>query len=881
MSFNVGELVGYLRLDTSGVGKGIRTAQAEVKRGLTSMDKDAGQAGSKVGTAFAGGLGKALKAGAGIFAGAMVLDKVVAYFRGAIDLAGESAAAVKRTNIVFGQNSTAMQAWAANAARSFGLSSAAALSSAASFGDMFAQLGFAGDKAAGMSKQVVALAADLGAFKGLGTEDVLERIAAGFRGEYDSLQLLVPSISAAAIEQQAMADTGKKSAAALTQQEKAAATLAVVTKGAANAIGFYAKNVDDKAQAERTAAAAAQDLAVKVGNMLLPAYTALVRFGRDQVIPFLSGTADAVAAASVVIGPLVSGIGSLVTAFRDLPGPLQAGILGMATFLLMRDKFAGFGTAVSSHLATAKSTVQSFGEAVKYAGQASERAGGGLAGFAAGARTFTGSALSLKGAASGLLGVLGGPWGAAFTGATMLVGAWVQKQAEGKARVQELSDSLDQQTGAITDNTRALMARRLADEGVLQLAKDMGLALDLVTDAALGNAEAYRQVSEAAQAYLSGVGTDEVAVGSALDRLREFQGALKDVNGETTEAVQLAELRSAAMGQSATATSSAVGPTQDHARSLDNEGRAADAAASALQGYVDAITKAAKPVLDARDAHRQVEEALLRVNEVIASNGKNLDEHAAKSDKAKRAALDNQGALDAVAKALGGELDAMRQAGAGHTELDAKLSASRAQLYETARRFNMTEAEAKAYVDQVLAIPPSKVTDVTINTEAALWKVKQLKAQLDLIRDKTVSVTLIQQTKNAVAHGADWQANGSIRMDGVRMMASGDITRQAMIMRRTAPILWNEAQGGESYIPLAPSKRARSLRIWEKTGELLGVGAGGGGGLSADALASAVSHGVAKGLNGALDGATLRLGDVDKITNEVAAQLLIARRRAL
>ena len=881
MSFNVGELVGYLRLDTSGVGKGIRTAQAEVKRGLTSMDKDAGQAGSKVGTAFAGGLGKALKAGAGIFAGAMVLDKVVAYFRGAIDLAGESAAAVKRTNIVFGQNSTAMQAWAANAARSFGLSSAAALSSAASFGDMFAQLGFAGDKAAGMSKQVVALAADLGAFKGLGTEDVLERIAAGFRGEYDSLQLLVPSISAAAIEQQAMADTGKKSAAALTQQEKAAATLAVVTKGAANAIGFYAKNVDDKAQAERTAAAAAQDLAVKVGNMLLPAYTALVRFGRDQVIPFLSGTADAVAAASVVIGPLVSGIGSLVTAFRDLPGPLQAGILGMATFLLMRDKFAGFGTAVSSHLATAKSTVQSFGEAVKYAGQASERAGGGLAGFAAGARTFTGSALSLKGAASGLLGVLGGPWGAAFTGATMLVGAWVQKQAEGKARVQELSDSLDQQTGAITDNTRALMARRLADEGVLRLAKDMGLALDLVTDAALGNAEAYRQVSEAAQAYLSGVGTDEVAVGSALDRLREFQGALKDVNGETTEAVQLAELRSAAMGQSATATSSAVGPTQDHARSLDNEGRAADAAASALQGYVDAITKAAKPVLDAREAHRQVEEALLRVNEVIASNGKNLDEHAAKSDKAKRAALDNQGALDAVAKALGGELDAMRQAGAGHTELDAKLSASRAQLYETARRFNMTEAEAKAYVDQVLAIPPSKVTDVTINTEAALWKVKQLKAQLDLIRDKTVSVTLIQQTKNAVAHGADWQANGSIRMDGVRMMASGDITRQAMIMRRTAPILWNEALGGESYIPLAPSKRARSLRIWEKTGELLGVGAGGGGGLSADALASAVSHGVAKGLNGALDGATLRLGDVDKITNEVAAQLLVARRRAL
>jgi hypothetical protein len=59
-------------------------------------------------------------------------------------------------------------------------------------------------------------------------------------------------------------------------------------------------------------------------------------------------------------------------------------------------------------------------------------------------------------------------------------------------------------------------------------------------------------------------------------------------------------------------------------------------------------------------------------------------------------------------------------------------------------------------------------------------------------------------------------------------MAAGDVTRNAIIMARTSPILWNEAPGGESYIPLHPSRRARSLAIWERTGQLLGAGSSSG-----------------------------------------------------
>jgi hypothetical protein len=61
-----------------------------------------------------------------------------------------------------------------------------------------------------MSTDVVKLAADLGSFNNLETGDVLERIQAAFRGEYDSLQLLIPNINAARVEQEAMAETGKR-----------------------------------------------------------------------------------------------------------------------------------------------------------------------------------------------------------------------------------------------------------------------------------------------------------------------------------------------------------------------------------------------------------------------------------------------------------------------------------------------------------------------------------------------------------------------------------------------------------------------------------------------------------------------------------------------
>jgi len=59
----------------------------------------------------------------------------------------------------------------------------------------------------------------------------------------------------------------------------------------------------------------------------------------------------------------------------------------------------------------------------------------------------------------------------------------------------------------------------------------------------------------------------------------------------------------------------------------------------------------------------------------------------------------------------------------------------------------------------------------------------------------------------------------------IRFLARGGfLPDEAMIQPPGTLVQWAEPEtGGEAFIPLHPSKRERSLRIWEQTGELLGV----------------------------------------------------------
>lgn len=219
-------------------------------------------------------------------------QKIGEFFIGSISGASDLNETVSKSKTIFGNYFSGIDTWTNRSAETLGLSKAAALDAAAGFGNMFQQLGFVGQTAADMSRAVVQTSADLGSFNNLETADVADRMSAAFRGEYDSLQALIPNINAARVEQEAMAATGKTNAAELTAQEKAAAVLAIVQKDGAAAMGDFAKTADGAANKGKTATAMMEEQQSKLGGLLLPAWTGFLGFLTDTAIPGFSSLID-------------------------------------------------------------------------------------------------------------------------------------------------------------------------------------------------------------------------------------------------------------------------------------------------------------------------------------------------------------------------------------------------------------------------------------------------------------------------------------------------------------------------------------------------------------------------------------------------------------
>ncbi|UYL87147.1 tape measure protein [Microbacterium phage OscarSo] len=236
------------------------------------------QAGENIGKKVFGGI-------IGAWAAIGAAEKIGNFFTGSITGASDLNETLSKSSAIFGSSASAIESWGDTAARTVGLSKEAAIGSAAAFGDMFLQLGFAQDAATGMSTAVVQAAADLGSFSNLETADVAERIAAAFRGEYDSLQAVIPNINAARVESEALAASGKTVASELTAQEKAAAVLAIVQKDGARAMGDFARTSDGAANQQKILTAQMEDQQAKLGGLLLPAWTGFLGVLNDQVVP--------------------------------------------------------------------------------------------------------------------------------------------------------------------------------------------------------------------------------------------------------------------------------------------------------------------------------------------------------------------------------------------------------------------------------------------------------------------------------------------------------------------------------------------------------------------------------------------------------------------
>lgn len=214
---------------------------------------------------------------------------------------------ISKSDTIFKENVKVVEKWAEGAADSIGQSKQQALEAAASFGNMFDQLGFAEDATADMSTSMVELASDFASFHNADVTQVLEAQAAAFRGEYDAVQRFVPTINAAAVQEQALAMGLAETTDELDAQDKALATQKLLMEGAGEAAGDFERTSGGLANRLRIMKARSENFAASVGMRLIP----FVERALDLFESWAGPVGDAAEAAfynvSRALTPLVDG----------------------------------------------------------------------------------------------------------------------------------------------------------------------------------------------------------------------------------------------------------------------------------------------------------------------------------------------------------------------------------------------------------------------------------------------------------------------------------------------------------------------------------------------------------------------------------------------
>ena len=271
----------------------------------------------------------------------------------AIKLASDFEESLNKVNVAFGSASGSVQDFAKTTLQQFGIAQGTALDMAALFGDMSTSMGLSVDTAAELSTSLVGLAGDLASFKNMNIEEVTTALNGVFTGETESLKRLGVVMTQVNLEQFAMEQGIKKTIKEMTQAEKVQLRYQFVMEKTANAHGDFARTSDGAANQMRIFQESMKELGANIGQLILPAFTKLVKFGNDLVkaIGRLSPEAKRLGLAFAGIAaalPIILTVGgSLVTVFGAMLSPIGLIATSLAVIAgLIYTKWEGFKTVL-------------------------------------------------------------------------------------------------------------------------------------------------------------------------------------------------------------------------------------------------------------------------------------------------------------------------------------------------------------------------------------------------------------------------------------------------------------------------------------------------------------------------------------------------------
>jgi len=311
------------------VAKGFQSA---VAKELDGVGGPGGVAGKKAGDGFSSGFGSSLKKLAVVAGGALAAAGVGSFLKDSIKQASDLGESVNAVEVVFQGAADGIKKLGETSATALGLSNVEFNAAAVQFSSFATKIAGDGGDVVGAIDELTTRGADFASVMNLEVSDALAIFQSGLAGETEPLKKFGIDLSAAAIEQYALANGIGEAGRALTEQEKVQARYGALMEQTAVTQGDFANTSDSLANSQRILGANFENMQATVGQALVPAFAALTTSlipVVDQLGPVLTGVMEELSPVvadlagqipELLVGfmPLIPVIGQLVSTFLEL-----------------------------------------------------------------------------------------------------------------------------------------------------------------------------------------------------------------------------------------------------------------------------------------------------------------------------------------------------------------------------------------------------------------------------------------------------------------------------------------------------------------------------------------------------------------------------------
>jgi len=243
------------------------------------------------------------------------------------------------------------------------------------------------------------------------------------------------------------------------------------------------------------------------------------------------------------------------------------------------------------------------------------------------------------------------------------------------------------------------------------------------------------------------------------------------------------------------------------AQAADDAGREFQSVNDALEDTIDNLQLLRGYSLDATESSIEVTESQIALRKALKDSNGSLDDQTEKGRAALQALVDHLRTVEQDAKnqgLLAGSTDATTKA------FDRQVAGLRRML----RQMGVGKEQADRLLRSLVNLDEDFRTLVYADTDQAESAVRRLKGYIETINGQTFYFDVVGRGRVFEGSGGmlEFYAAGGMRERHVAQIAPAGVTR-----------VWNEPEtGGEAYIPLAASKRARGKGIVEAVAERFG-----------------------------------------------------------